>query len=74
MRIFSIISIEHLIVYYNVYNDDIFAGGEYSDGNYLSDILRYNKNHTWEEVGQMMRAVRSWHAVGVLEDVSNLCP
>ena len=39
----------------------------------LSDILRYNKNHTWEEVGQMKEA-RFDHAVAILEDGSNLCP
>ena len=39
----------------------------------LKDILRYNKNHTWEKVGQMKKE-RSYHAVAVLEDVSNLCP
>ena len=52
-------------------NDDIFAGG-FAE-NYLSDILRYNKNHTWEEVGQMKEA-RKGHAVAGLEDVSRLCP
>ena len=65
------IDIEHLIASYNVYNDDIFAGGRDSGYNYLKDILRYNKNHTWE-VGQMKEA-RSFHAVGLLEDVSSLC-
>ena len=80
-NILCIINIEHLIVSYNVYNDDIFAGGsdvqdmnDNSDSNYLSDILQYNTtSHTWEEVGQMKEA-RGWHAVAVLEDVSNLCP
>ena len=70
-NILCIINIEHLIVSYNVYNDDIFAGGY--DRNYLKDILRYNKNHTWEEVGQMKEG-RDHHAVAVLEDVSSLCP
>ena len=42
-------------------------------GNSLKDILRYNKNHTWEEVGEMKEG-RSDHAVAVLEDVSQLCP
>jgi len=49
----------------------IFLFGGY-DGNSKKDILRYNKNHTWEEVGQMKKA-KSKHAVAVLEDVSNLC-
>ena len=57
------------IVYFN---DDIFTGGN-ENGNFLKDILRYNKNHTWEEVGQMKEA-RRYHAVAVLEDVSKLCP
>ena len=65
------IDIEHLIVSDNVYNDHIFTGGY--NGNYLKNILRYNKNHTWEEVGQMKEA-RYKHAVVVLEDVSQLCP
>jgi len=47
-------------------------GGQDAEDNDLSDILRYNKNHTWEEVGQMKEA-RSGHAVAVL-DVSNICP
>ena len=52
----------------------MFTGGLDKDGNPLSDILRYNKkNNTWEEVGQMKEA-RGWHAVAVLEDVSQLCP
>ena len=60
------IYIEHLIVSYNVYNDDIFKGGKSA----LKDILQYNTaSHTWEEVGQMKEA-RSLHAVAVLEDVS----
>ena len=71
-NILCYINIEHLIVSYNVYNDDIFAGGVDNDENDLNDILRYNKNHTWEEVGQLKEA-RSWHAVAVMEDVSNLC-
>ena len=52
---------------------DIFAGGYLGYPNYLKDILRYNKNHTWEEVGQMKEA-RYSHAAAVMEDVSNLCP
>ena len=41
---------------------------------YLMDILQYNTaSHTWEEVGQMKKARRT-HAVGVLDDVSHLCP
>ena len=71
-NILCYINIEHLIVSYNVYNDDIFAGGY--DGSSLSDILQYNTtSHTWEEVGQMKEA-RSYHGVAVLEDVSHLCP
>ena len=68
------INIEHLIVSYNVYNDDIFAGGWDGSSSYMSDILQYNTtSHTWEEVGQMKQA-RAGHAVAVLEDVSQLCP
>ena len=67
------IDIEHRIVSYNVYNDDIFSGGRDNyNYKYLGDILRY-KNHTWEEVGQMKEA-RYRHAVAILEDVSNICP
>ena len=51
----------------------IFAGGEDNDDNSLKDILRYNKNHTWEKIGQMKDARRG-HAVAVLDDVSHLCP
>ena len=61
------INIEYLI-------EDIFTGGRdkvRKQG--LKDILRYNKNHTWEEVGEMKEG-RSDHAVAVLEDVSQLCP
>ena len=66
------INIEHLIVSYNVYNDDIFTGG-YVGGSYLNDILQYNTaSHTWEETGQMKDG-RYWHAVEVLDDVSQLC-
>ena len=50
---------------------DIFSGGH--DGKGLMDILSYNKNHTWEEVGKMKEA-RYFHAVGVVQDVSKLCP
>ena len=72
-NILSYINIEHLIVSYNVYNDDIFTGG-YTGSSSLKDILQYNTaSHTWEEVGQMKEA-RGWHAVEVLEDVSQLCP
>ena len=53
----------------SVLNDDIFTGGEDNDRNCLKDILRYNKNHTWDEVGQMNEARHS-HAVSELEDVS----
>ena len=67
------IDIEHLIVSYNVYNDDIFTGGN-DVPSYLKDILQYNTaSHTWEEVGQMKEA-RRYHAVGVMNDVSQLCP
>merc|ERR1712038_1804198 len=52
--------------------NNIFVFGGY-DGNSLSDILRYNKNHTWEEVGQMKEG-RRYHAVALVEDVANLCP
>ena len=51
----------------------LFAGGKDGDQNSLADILRYNKNHTWEEVAQMKEG-RYYHAVAVMEDVSNLCP
>ena len=76
MRIFFFLlynsSIEPFISLYVVDNGDIFTGGW--DGNiYPKDILRYNKNHTWEEVGQMKEA-RSIQAVEALEDVSQLCP
>ena len=72
-NILCYINIEYLIVSYIVYNDDIFTGGH--DGRYfLKDILQYNTaSHTWEEVGQMKEA-RADHAVGVLDDVSQLCP
>ena len=41
---------------------------------YQKDILQYKTpSHTWEEVGQMKEA-RGYHAVGVLDDVSKLCP
>ena len=75
-NILCYINIEHLIVSCNVYNDDIFTGGfdESLGSSYLSDILQYNTtSHTWEEVGQMKQA-RAYHAVSVLEDVSQLCP
>ena len=71
-NILCYINIEHLIVSYNVYNDDIFTGGY--DGSYLKDILQYNTaSHTWEEVGQMKEA-RFNHAVAVLDDVTKPCP
>jgi len=57
----------------SVENNIFVFGGTDDDWKSLSDILRYNKNHTWEEVGQMKEA-RRWHAVAVMEDVSNLCP
>ena len=83
MRTFSVILIlnistflfknEHLIITYNVYNDNIFTGG-WDESSELKDILQYNTaSHTWEEVGQMKEA-RSAHGVGVLDDVSQLCP
>ena len=59
------INIEHLIMF-----KITFSGGH--GGKRLKKILRYNKNHTWEDVGQMKEA-RNDHAVGVLEDVSQLC-
>ena len=58
----------------SVLNDDLFTGGEDNDRNSLKDILRYNKNHTWEEVGKMKVGMGRWLAVAVLEDVSQLCP
>lgn len=57
----------------SVENNIFVFGGTDDDWKSLSDILRYNKNHTWEEVGQMKEA-RYYHAVAVMEDVSNLCP
>ena len=67
MRIFSKLKIVS-------FNDYIFTGGLAGWPNTLSDILRYNnKNHTWEEVGQMKEA-RAGYAAAVLEDVSHLCP
>ena len=69
------IDIEHLIVSFKVYNDDIFAGGYYYDGTaiHLTDILEYNKeNHTWQKVGEMKEG-RAHHAVAVMADVSHLC-
>jgi len=57
----------------SVQNNIFVFGGVDNDWESQSDILRYNKNHTWEEVGQMKKA-RYYHAVAVLEDVSNLCP
>ena len=57
--------------------NNIFLFGGFKGGwteRYIKDILRYNnKNHTWEEVGQMKQA-RRWHAVSVLKDVSHVCP
>ena len=67
------IDIEHFIGSYNVYFENIFTGGEENDWNSHPDILRYNKNHIWEEVGNMTEARKS-HAVVVMEDVSQLCP
>ena len=58
------IEVEYLI-------EDILTGGRVKRQG-LKDILRYNKNHTWENVGQMKEA-RYHQAVGVLEDVSQLC-
>jgi len=58
-----------------VLDNNIFVFGGY-DGSYssLSDILQYNTtSHTWEEIGQMKEA-RSFQAVAVLKDVSDLCP
>ena len=73
-NILCYINVEHFIISYNVYNDDIFTGGTTGTGRKVKDILQYNTaSHTWEEVGQMKEA-RSWHAVGVLDDVSQLCP
>ena len=73
-NILCYINIEHIIVSCNVYNDDIFTGGYTGTNSYLKDILQYNTaSHTWEEVGQMKEA-RYLHAVGVLDDISQLCP
>ena len=65
---------ENILYYINIeyFIEDIFTGGRVKRQG-LKDILRYNKNHTWEEVGQMKKA-RRHHAVVVLEDVSQLCP
>ena len=39
----------------------------------MSNILMFNTtSHTWEEVGQMKEA-RANYALGVLEDISQLC-
>ena len=71
-NILSYINIEHLTVSYNVYNDHIFTGG-WDGSSYLKDILQFKiVSHTWEETGQMKKA-RGYHAVGVLDDVSQLC-
>ena len=53
----------------------LFTGGEEKYGSSdLKDILQYNTaSHTWEEAGQM-KEPREGHAVGVLDDVSQLCP
>ena len=71
VKIFSVVSvliIEHLIVS-RIY---IFTGG--FDGLLLKDILQYNTAyHTWEKVAEMKEA-RFEHAVGVLADVSEICP
>ena len=56
------------------YNDDIFTGGLGERSSDLSDILQYNPtSNTWEEVGQMKDA-RARFALGLLEDVSVICP
>ena len=75
-RIFCFIDIinvtERLI--FSIY-DVIFTGG-YSgkDKSTLREILQYNRaRNTWEEVGQM-KGASSDHALGVLADVSQLCP
>ena len=63
---------EHLIF---SYNNVTFTGG-YSgkDKSTLREILQYNRaRNTWEEVGQM-KGASSDHALGVLADVSQLCP
>ena len=74
-NILCYINIEHLVISYDAYlNEDIFTGGNYNKFSPLKDILQYNAaSHTWEEVGQMKEA-RSNHAVGVLDDVAQLCP
>ena len=66
--VISVLIIEHLIVSRRY----IFTGGY--DGSDLKDILQYNTAyHTWEKVAEMKEARRD-HAVGVLADVSQLCP
>ena len=60
-----------MTIYVHVFRN-VFTGGW--GGSDLKDILQYNTaSHTWEEVGQMKEA-RYLHAVGVLDDVSQLCP
>ena len=67
--VISVLIIEHL----TVSKKYPFTGG-YDFGSYLKDILQYNAaNHTWENVGEMKEG-RSKHAVGVLGDVSQICP
>ena len=67
--VISVLIIELLIVSKRY----TFTGG-YDYGPYLKDILQYNTaNHTWENVGEMKEA-RYSHAVGVLGDVSQICP
>ena len=72
-NIICFVNIKHTIVSYNVYDDDVFTGGN-SKTSEQKGILQYNTtSHTWEEVGQMKEA-RGFHGVSKLEDVSHLCP
>ena len=72
-NILCFVNIKHTIVSYNVYDDDVFTGGN-SKTSEQKGILQYNTtSHTWEWVGQMEKE-RAFHAVGVLDDVSKLCP
>ena len=74
-NILCFVNIKHTIVSYNVYDDDVFTGGNSKTSKHLNKgILQYNTtSHTWERVGQMEKE-RAFHAVGVLDDVSKLCP
>ena len=67
-------SIEHLILSIRYTFTGGYGGYRGEDDRPLKDILQYNTdNHTWGKVGEMMEARRG-HAVGVLDDVSQICP